>query len=69
MDVTPARTAALIPAVPCACAATLRSSMRAVSTITRISSSVYCWLPAESVGDSTPPVAQILITSAPYFTM
>ena len=68
MDVTPARIAALIPAVPCACAATRRSSCVAVCTIARISSSVYCCTPAESVSESTPPVAQILMTSAPYFT-
>src|SRR5881409_3438678 len=68
IDVTPARTAALIPAVPCACAATRRSSCVAVSTIARISSSLYCCTPAESVRDSTPPVAQILMTSAPYLT-
>ena len=43
--------------------------MAAVSTIARISSSVYCCSPTESVGDSTPPVAQILMRSAPYFTM
>jgi len=30
--------------------------MVAVSTIARISSSVYCCTPAESVSDSTPPV-------------
>src|SRR6266516_3281295 len=58
IDVTPARTAALIPAVPCACAATRRSSCVAVSTIARISSSVYCCTPAEAVSDKTPPVAQ-----------
>src|SRR5437870_6886086 len=68
IDVTPARTAALIPAVPCAWAATRRCSSVAASTTARISSSLYCCKPAESVSDSTPPVAQILITSAPYFT-
>jgi hypothetical protein len=48
MESTPALTAALIPSVPWACAATFRSSMWAVSTAVLSSSVLYCWAPAVS---------------------
>ena len=40
--------------------------MCASSTSAFISSRLYCWPPAVSVFDSTPPVPQNLMTSAPY---
>ena len=68
MESTPALTAALIPSVPWACAATLRSSIWAVSTAVLSSSVLYCCAPAVSPTEMTPPVAQILMRSAPYLT-
>src|SRR5258707_920521 len=66
IEATPARTASLIPSVPCACAATFLSSLFASSTSAFNSSKLYCVAPTASPSDSTPPVAQVLITSAPY---
>src|SRR5438067_7497955 len=48
------------------CAATLRSSLFASSTSAFNSSKPYCVAPTASPSDRTPPVAQVLITSAPY---
>ena len=58
IESTPASTAALIPSAPCAWAVILRSSMCAVATAARSSSAVYCWAPAVSPTDITPPVAR-----------
>jgi hypothetical protein len=63
---TPARIAAAMPLVPCACAATFRSRWCASSTIARISVSPSCCWPGSVFREITPPVAQILITWAPY---
>ena len=66
---TPAREAILIPSAPCACAATFRSSSLCASfTMASSSSNVYCVVPTASPSESTPPVAHVLMTSAPYFT-
>ena len=64
-DVTPARDAAMIPSVPWACAATRRPCIFASSTIAFISASESCCAPTGPSNESTPAVAQILITLAP----
>ena len=66
MESTPACEAQRMPCAPCAWAATLRPNRCASATIAFISSSVYCEACGLSPFESTPPVAQILIRSAPY---
>ena len=63
---TPALMAVLIPSVPCACAATVRPRKCASSINAFISSNVNCCAPTLVPLDRTPPVAQNLMTSAPY---
>ena len=63
---TPARIASLMPSVPWACTATRSPSMCASSTRAFISARSNCCAPTASVFDSTPPVPQNLMTSAPY---
>ncbi len=65
MEATPARVAAMIPAVPWACAATLRPWRAASSTAASSSASEYCWASPDSVKEATPAVAQILMSLAP----
>ena len=68
IELTPAETAATIPWAPWACAAT-RSPWRAASSTTAsISASDSCCAPTVASWESTPAVAQILMTFAPYFT-
>src|SRR5258708_28329740 len=67
-EVTPARMASLMPSVPWACAATRLPQTWASYTAAFISSSVYCGSPTDSSSESTPAVARILMTSAPYLT-
>ena len=66
MESTPAWDAQRMPCAPCAWAATLRPRRCASATMAFISSSVYCEAWGLSPCESTPPVAQILIRSAPY---
>ena len=54
-----------MPFWPCACAATLRPNMCAVSMIAFISSANICWLSPPAMLLLTPPVAANLMTSAP----
>ncbi len=63
---TPARTASLMPAAPWAWAATFRPHMWASSTMAFISARDSCCWPGSVLRENTPPVAQILITWAPY---
>ena len=65
MEATPARIAALMPSVPCAWAATLMPCRAASSTIAFSSSQEYCCAPTGPSSESTPAVAQVLMTSAP----
>ena len=65
IESTPARTAASMPASAWAWAATLRPSEWAVSTIAFISASVKCWPRPRACCERTPPVAVILMMSAP----
>src|SRR5664279_2621611 len=66
MESTPAIEAQRIPCAPWACAATLRPRRWASATMARISSRVYWEACGSSPLESTPPVAQILMRSAPY---
>ncbi len=66
MQSTPARMHALMPASPCACAATLMPARCASSTMAASSSSEYCCAPARPLCDITPPEAEILMRRAPY---
>ena len=62
---TPALMARFAPVAPCACAATLRRRSWA-SPISASNSAWVSWgVSTSSVSDSTPPVAQVLMTSAP----
>ncbi len=63
---TPARIASLMPAAPWAWAATCRPHWCASSTAARISARFICCWPGSVLREKTPPVAQILITWAPY---
>ena len=67
MEFTPAAIAATIPSGPCACAATRSPCRAASSTTASISASESCCAPTVASCESTPAVAQILITLAPYF--
>ena len=62
----PARIASLMPAAPCACAATFRPHWCASSATARMSARDICCWPGSVLRENTPPVAQILITCAPY---
>ena len=68
MESTPASNALRMPVAPCACEATLRPSACASSTSAFSSSSEYCGAPTSVPLDSTPPVEQVLMKSAPNFT-
>ena len=54
-----------MPSVPCACAVTRRPIMCAACTMAASSGSVSCCETPAAVLESTPPVAVILMTSAP----
>ena len=54
-----------MPSTPSACTATVFLRIAASVTATRISSSVNCGSSHESVTEVMPPVAQILMKSAP----
>src|SRR5699024_8300119 len=62
---TPARTAFLIPGAPCAWDITCAPWAAASATMTPISASVNWEWRGSSRGEGTPPVAQILVWSAP----
>ena len=64
----PASLEAMMPSVPCACAAILRPCRCASSAAAFSSSSEYCCAPAGPSNESTPAVAQILMTFAPCLT-
>jgi len=55
-----------MPEAPWAWAATFMPAAWASSTTACISARVICWAPGDEPREKTPPVAQILITSAPY---
>ena len=63
----PAAAAASMPRAPCACAMTFRPSECAVLAMETISSLVKCASNPLPCCERTPPVAVILITSAPAF--
>ena len=64
---TPARIASLMPAAPCACAATLRPAhVRLVGDRLHLLQASAAAAPGSVLRENTPPVAQILITCAPY---
>src|SRR3546814_6995074 len=67
IESTPASIACLAARSPWLCAATLRPQAWASDTIAASSAGVSCGTSTGSDSDSTPPDAQILITSAPYF--
>ena len=64
----PASTQARIPDAAWAWAATRRPALRASSIAARISASVSCDDPGSTPGVMTPPVAKILMTSAPILS-
>src|SRR5664279_1977827 len=66
MESTPASAAQRIPSAPWACAATLRPRRCASATMAANSACVYCECCGSSPSESTPPVAQTFMTSAPY---
>ena len=65
IEVIPASIASLIPVAAMAWAAVRRPALRASSMAARISSKVIWGEPGSTPGVITPPVAMILITSAP----
>ncbi|MNR02145.1 hypothetical protein D3C85_1179870 [compost metagenome] len=68
MESPPALRKALMPSTPWAWAVTWRPMRWAEATIAASSSSLNCWARPAAVLDRTPPVAVILMISAPLRT-